>query len=124
MLAFEISLNGKKLATAGMKEAGVVTTHITWFKGRGPRGPKQAVEETDLHVAGFYSATRRHVRWAQRPLKKGDTVRIEVVDAVKISKSKVSIRETPKQRLQREQDHMRKKAKEWGWTISAAGPRI
>jgi hypothetical protein len=117
VLAFEIYVNEKKVATAGMKEAGVVSANVTWAKGQKRPGKKPAPEAVDLHVGGLFNATARHVIWAYRRLTKGDNVRIELVEAAKTSRARVMKRETPAQRLKHEQEYVRKKAQSWGWTI-------
>jgi hypothetical protein len=67
MLAFEIHLNGKKVCTAGVDEAGVLTTTVTWVLGDGEGLPK-GVEELEMQVRGLVSRTDEHLEWLARQL--------------------------------------------------------
>jgi hypothetical protein len=74
MLAFEISLNGKKLCVAGIGDHGVLVAGVDWVvKG----------EEGDLFlsVSGLVSPADEHVDWiSQEQLKVDDEVRVRIVE--------------------------------------------
>lgn len=70
-----------------------------------------------LHVGGLISRTQTHVRWLQRALKQGDSVRIEVADVTKVDRPRKRKAESARSRRKREQEYVVKKAAEWGWKI-------
>jgi len=58
--AFVVSVNGRKLCTAGIGPFGVMTTMLDWVGG-GPRRPREGTFE--LSVGGLDSRTNEHVDW-------------------------------------------------------------
>jgi len=82
MTVFDVSVNGRKICRAGVGNAGVLTTIVTWAHvrpapARGKRG--RARNETRLHVGGLAHDTHR--MWAGRMLKAGDRVTVSVLKA-------------------------------------------
>ncbi len=73
----EVLLNGKKLCTAGIDQAGVLNAmvDIVWRK------PK-AEYATHLRVGGMQG--RDHLNWAAADLTIGDEITIRVVDTLSI----------------------------------------
>ena len=85
MLCFEVRLNGKRLCTAGVGDAGVISAIVSWVGGA-PTSPKKRGRTkagvTDLHVGGLFHPTpdlNVHPRWVQKRLRTGDTVTIRIV---------------------------------------------
>jgi hypothetical protein len=89
MLGFEVSTKGRKLALAGLRDAGVLTVILTWV-GRGTGASSSAaaakgpVPGLDLHVGGLDSSDpthEAHVSWvdADGVFEVGDDVVIRVV---------------------------------------------
>jgi len=114
MTAFEVSLNGRKKCTAGVNEAGVVVSAITWARGD---GRKRVFEDLDFRVSGLISRTHTHVDWFHRQLKAGDEVKIVVVEKAKIDRPKKRRTESKASREKRERDLVEKKAAKFGWKI-------
>lgn len=93
MLAFRVQLNGKRIATAGIKGPHVVTAMITSV-ARGtearrlwPRDADFQAKELTLQLGGMIShrgGANEHVEWANLDLKRGDTVTLTVVNTVRV----------------------------------------
>jgi alpha-galactosidase/6-phospho-beta-glucosidase family protein len=86
MTAFEISVNGKKVCTAGLNEVGVVSSVVTWVRGAPKNEGTSPVERVDLRVAGLNSRTETHLTWLTRSLQVGDEVKIKVLAKTKADK--------------------------------------
>jgi hypothetical protein len=121
MLAFEIYVNDRKVVTAGLDSFGVVSAHVNWARWDPKKLPKRRVlEVTRLHVGGLRSSRGEYLTWMDRPLKSGDSVRIEIVEADKVSRVRSTRRrESSEARLRREQEHVLAKAREWGWKVQS-----
>lgn len=113
MLAFELSVNGKRLCTAGIDETGVLAANITWVLG--------AVGEPDEHVSvtlgGLRSRVSEHLRWLNHPLKRNDLVTVRIVETDKVDRPRSRKKESQKLRLQQQQQYVRQMARELGWLI-------
>lgn len=79
MLCLELSVNGKKVATAGLAGYGVISNIVTWVHRR--REPQSRV---DVSLGGIDSNTEpgEHLHWARADLAAGDTVTLRVVENV------------------------------------------
>lgn len=74
MLAFEISLNGKKLCIAGIGDDGVLTATVNWV-AKGNEG------DLFLQTGGIAAASDQHLRWIrQKPLQVNDEVQIRIIE--------------------------------------------
>ena len=96
-----------------MDEPGVVSSFLTWL-----RQENEPAGIATLSLGGLHSNTDTHVTWLERKLKKGDIVRIEIVEAAKISRPKSTRRETPATRAKHTKDYVRRTAESFGWTIT------
>ena len=76
MMCFEVSLNGEKLAVAGINEFGVLTTIITWVRKLNTEN-----EEIELNLSGLDSETREQLKWLNQPLSCNDEILIRIVEA-------------------------------------------
>ena len=83
MTCFEISVNGKKVCTAGVPD-GVLSFHADWvgpYKGR----PKDPPEGWAHWSVGGFTEQRGHeeyVRWGSlRKLKAGDVLTVRVISS-------------------------------------------
>lgn len=125
MPAFQVSLNGKKLCTAGVGAHGVLTTMVTWVrrKGGATREKKQdsVEEELLLQVGGLITPTQEHVDWVERPLKAGDEVRVKIVGATKVDQPLSRRCPDPALELRSQQKYCRMLAKKFGWKIVTKG---
>ncbi len=98
MIAFRVSLNGKSLCTAGVRDFGVLSTIVTWVrrKPENSRDGKSIEEELTADIGGLDSKSKEHLQWLNRPLTVGDSVTIDIVEAKRIDKPKRRYREDPK----------------------------
>lgn len=113
MRAFEVYRNGRKICTAGIPEAGVVTSTITWV--RGPDS-KQS-EDLDFRVGGLISQSSTFVDWAHGRLKDGDEIRIVVCERTKASKPKKVRTESEITKKKRKLKYLQRLANELGYEI-------
>lgn len=117
MIAFEVHLNGKKICTAGVGEVGVLTTSLAW---RGPQpyqnGGPSAAEYLRLDVGGL-ADSGEHLRWLDRKLKRGDVLRIKVVEVASADKPRERERPNRAADLRRQKQYVRRMAKQFGWKI-------
>ena len=66
MTAFEVYLNGEKLCTAGLGEAGVTSAILSWRGTQAYKdGTAPGAASTEFSVRGLTSPTGEHVRWAE-----------------------------------------------------------
>jgi hypothetical protein len=89
MIAFEISVNGRRLCTAGVDAAyGVLTAMLTWTRRDLRQLPDQAskdlaAEELRLTVAGHVSHGRyshENLQWPGGDVRPGDAITIRIVE--------------------------------------------
>ena len=113
MRAFEIYLNGRKLCTAGLGEAGVVTSAITWVRGPNPKEP----EGMDFRVGGLVSRTNTFIDWMHRRLREGDEVRVLVCQKTKVSKPKKTRTESATSKKKRQLVYLKRMAKNLGYEL-------
>jgi len=97
MIAFEVTLNGKRICIAGAEDLAVLNTIITASGRLGTKTVPARPDETGGEI--FYSVgglTARpdpkkdvHVRWRSiAPLKVGDVVQVKVLDVKKADRAK------------------------------------
>jgi hypothetical protein len=79
MMAFEISVNGRQVATIGVGEAGVLNVIMSWVAS-GPRN-----DGVRLHAGGISLPTDDHVGWKMPAISLGDVVTIKVVESDEIT---------------------------------------
>lgn len=94
MLAFKVSLNGKNVGIAGVRDLGVLSAIATWVRRRSESG-EDTEEELAFEVAGFDSNTREHLRWLRRRLRVGDRVVIQILESAHIDTPKRRNRDDP-----------------------------
>jgi hypothetical protein len=80
MKAFEVSLNGQRLCTAGAGDDGVLATGITWVGGSPPR----PASELTFRVGGIDSATGEYLDWPVPQVNVGDEITIRIVETESI----------------------------------------
>ena len=97
MIAFEVTLNGKRICIAGAEDLAVLHTIITASGRLGTKTVPARPDETGGEI--FYSVgglTARpdpkkdvHLRWRSiAPLKVGDVVQVKVLDVKKADRAK------------------------------------
>jgi hypothetical protein len=101
MIAFDVFLNRKKLARAGVGSDGVLTAMTTWVRRRAPQARgKHRKWDRDLSFSlGGYRSTNGHIgehfKWEDRKLKPGDILTIKVITATQVDEPRRRIVEDP-----------------------------
>ena len=102
MIAFDVFLNRKKLARAGVGSDGVLTAITTWVRRRTSRTDrKRSQRDSDLSFSlGGYRSTNgdigEHFKWEDRKLEPGDVLTIKVITAERVERAKTSCCGGPK----------------------------
>jgi hypothetical protein len=105
MIAFEVSLNGKRICTAGADDLGVLSTIISACGKLGKKTVEYRPDETygEIHysVGGLTSRSNSkkniHLKWKSvAPLTIGDVVHVKVVETEKVDRAKSRTRAKPK----------------------------
>jgi len=79
--AFVVTVNGRRLCTAGIGLDGVLTTIVNWV-GSGTQ--RDSGGHFGFHVGGLDSRTGEHVNWTTPQLKVGDRVTVEIVEVEEV----------------------------------------
>ena len=98
MIAFRVSLNGKELCTAGVRNFGVLSAIVTWVRRKPAhnRNGKTMKEKLTADIGGLDSKTNEHLKWLSRRLRIGDRLAIEVVESEGGDRPKRRYRDDPK----------------------------
>jgi len=99
MIAFEVSLNGKRACVAGVEGFGVLSAILSWVR-RHPEKRRQGrtAAEGLIVVGGLRSEASgpgEHLKWISRSLRGGDRVSIRVVDTLKVDVPATRHRDDP-----------------------------
>jgi hypothetical protein len=114
MRAFEVSLNGKRVCTAGLGDDAVLNVIANHLTGQGRA-------ETHFNVGGLDCTANEFVDWEfMRKLKRGDKLLIRVVDSDSIDKPRRRKPRDPAEELRQTKLYVRRMAKQFGWKIVAA----
>jgi len=113
MRTFEVSLNGKKLCTAGVGDDGVLTAavHSVYRKGRDRK------ELLRLDVSGAISSTGEQVFWQIRRLRGGDEIRVRIAEGEVASRHRRPPPIDPAQLAEKAEKYLENAAKRRGWKI-------
>jgi hypothetical protein len=101
MIAFDVFLNRKKLARAGVGSDGVLTAITTWVRRRASEtvGKRQRWDrDLSFSLGGYRSSNGdvgEHFRWEDRKLKPGDVLTIKVITAARVDEPRRRIAEDP-----------------------------
>lgn len=79
MIAFELYLNGKKVAIAGV-ERGVMSVIADWGRLKQDGDSWQS----SVSIAGLDDKTSEHLKWFCQDLAVGDEVRVRLVEVEQI----------------------------------------
>jgi hypothetical protein len=79
MIAFELHINGKKVATAGV-EQGVMSVIANWVRLKQDGDTWQS----SVSIAGLDDKTSEHLKWFRQDLVVGDEIQILLVDSERI----------------------------------------
>jgi hypothetical protein len=123
MISFQISIDGQKICTAGVGDAGVTSVTTTWVR-RPSHDPASddAVsgrfeEELTLDVGGLThdpDGASVHVSWLRQPLRVGQQVTIAVVDTTAVDTPLTREREDPTLAAQRKRAYYERLKREYG----------
>ena len=114
MPAFRVRLNGKKVSVAGIDGDGVLSANVVWVRRKGAR----VAQEFALDVSGLRSATGDHVVWQEAlPLKIGDEVCVEVIDAARLDNPTRTKKHDAAAEERSRRHYVRRMAKQFGWKI-------
>jgi hypothetical protein len=121
MRALEVHLNGKRLCTAGIGDAGVLTA-IVRSDLRPPqvsakKSSLRANEHIGLDVGGLNTSTWEHIRWKTPRLRGGDEILIRIIEANVVDKPSSRERADPAEVINAEKKHVEMLAKKLGWKI-------
>ncbi len=93
MLCLNVSLNGQRLAVAGLSGLGLLGTTVSLATWKPRRGRPSARDGANLSIHGLDMNPRRgrgvHLTWDQRTLTLGDEVLIRVVESETPDRGKV-----------------------------------
>ena len=110
MIAFEVSIDGRKQCTAGVSGEGVTSLVVSWVRrpSRDPVSempvPGEFEEELCLDVGGLAhdpDGAPVHVRWLEQPVTVGQRISLTIVEAEKADPPQTSKREDPNLSAQR-----------------------
>ena len=73
MRAFIVSVNGKRLCTAGIATDGVLSSHVTWSGREGSGG-------FHMHVGGLEIASNEHLSWPVKEIGVGDEIVTRIIE--------------------------------------------
>jgi hypothetical protein len=127
MRALQIHLNGKRLCTAGIGDAGVLTAIVrsdiraVQVSTRTPSS--RANEQLGLDVGGLNSSTWEHIRWKTPQLRSGDEILIRIIDAEVVDKPSRRERADPAEVINAEKKYVERTAKKLGWKVVKPRPR-
>jgi hypothetical protein len=89
MIAFEVTINGKAICTAGVGEFGYTATDVLWDKrnpAHRPKGARKKQWEDELlylRVSGLVAhdeRLRERLDWSSKSLSAGDRIVIRIVE--------------------------------------------
>jgi hypothetical protein len=84
VIAFQVSLNGKLICTAGLEDIGVLTSVLTWVRRRAYSQNHSSIEEEltfDVTALdGQDPKHTEHLKWLSESLHVGDSISIRIVD--------------------------------------------
>ena len=115
MKVFDIYVNHRKVCTAGLNQAGVVSSVLTWGAGHGKHVRK--TEHLEFRVGGLISRSRTFVEWFKRPLHSGDEIRIVIATRRSADAPKKKRRESKADRLKRERRMLEARAAALGFKV-------
>jgi hypothetical protein len=122
MIAFEVSIDGRKACTAGVP-AGVTSVIATWVR-RPSRDPESGEpiddrfeEELTVEVGGLThdeDGASVHLKWVREPLAVGQQVTLAVVETETADPPRSREREDPTWVAQRKRQYYERLKREYG----------
>ena len=117
MRAYEVFLNDKRLCLAGIAGDCMLNVIITHLRRNSDR------DEVHLQVGGrvgLDSDISEHVDWTTTQLSKDDEVRVRIIESDSADQPK-SRKRNPEEELELQKQHVRRMAKQLGWTLTEYG---
>jgi len=99
MIAFKVHLNKRKVATVGVPGHGVISAilcSVRRFKETVPKG--EPTKELTFSLGGLVSKPSgpgETLRWYDEPVRVGDTITIQIVDAPKVDAPTIRVKQDP-----------------------------
>jgi hypothetical protein len=123
MIAFEISIDGRKECTAGLPDPGVTSVIASCVRrsvgDSAEPGSGGTEEELMLDVGGLHhepDGTSVEVRWLNRPLQPGQVITLAVIETATADPPRITEREEPVERQRRKQEYYQRLRQELGGT--------
>ncbi len=91
MIAFEVTINGRRLCCAGIADRGILTAILNWVRRRPEAVSSTAgpVEELRFSLGGLRSGVGgpgEHLTWYDDSVKIGDEIRVRIVEVAEADK--------------------------------------
>jgi hypothetical protein len=84
MIAYQIAINGKQVATAGVRE-GVVSAIANWVFIPSDVATDPARDwHAGFSLAGLDELTSEHLKWFRRDLRVGDEITIKLIETERV----------------------------------------
>lgn len=116
MICFEVTINGKKVCTAGIEGIGVLTA-IFDFARRKKDGEEIVQEGPHLKIGGLNCHGKNddeNLDWVKRHLSVGDEVSIRIIDSLQIDQPKTRKRSDPEFVEKQQRKYYEKLKREYG----------
>ena len=123
MIAFDISIDGRKACTAGVSPLGVASVIVSWVRraSRDPASgepiPDSFEEELTLDVGGLThdpDGAPVHVRWLRGALSLGQQITLTVVETESADPPYTREREDPGLAARRKREYYERLKREYG----------
>ena len=80
MLAYRVTVNGRHVATVGMKEDGLLFLKASWMRLKDADEVSFASEgDARFSISGLRDETEEHLDWYSKELTPGDKITLELV---------------------------------------------
>lgn len=123
MIAFEISVDGEKLCTAGVSDLGVTSVLASWVRraarnaASGEPIPGGFEEELRLEVGGLThdpDGAAVQLKWLQEPLHVGQRITLAVVETNQVDPPRSRNREDPQWVERKKREYYERSKREYG----------
>ena len=123
MIAFEVSIDGRKKCIAGVPDVGVASVIASWVRraSRDPASgepiPGQFEEELTLDVGGLEhdpDGAPVHVEWLRESLKPGQQITLAIVETEQADPPRTRDREDPTWTERRKREYYERLRREYG----------
>jgi hypothetical protein len=119
MIAFEVTLNGNRVCTAGVDDFGVLSTILTWVRRRPElsRDGNTIEEELTAEVSALDSRdpiAGEHLKWLSERLRVGDSISIRIVDVEKVDAAISRYRNDPEVDARTKRQYYERLKREYG----------